>query len=245
MYVALTPLFPWLLQVVVLPPGEWDPTIRLAPPASPRKAQERLTENAMVPMPSKEKAYRISMPHGGKSNAPDLHHAGLKRTGRWVNDVKGLESMTHRLKCMSHLLECPTSLLGQVPAHAVQRCMSRNVDCMALAKLWDSNVECAIISWIEICDLIVEWILLSCTQKIIDFLASAPLHTHTQDTEIGLGALVWQPQPYLFWFSDVLVVLSMTSKDVGHGISVTSETLSTYRVLHPSFSSTSRVSLRQ
>ena len=30
-------------------------------------------------------------------------------------------------------------------------------------------------------------------------LASAPLHT--QDTEIGLGALVWQPQPTKVYFA--------------------------------------------
>ena len=32
-----------------------------------------------------------------------------------------------------------------------------------------------------------------CFNLVLDLLASAPLHT--QDTEIGLGALVWQPQP--------------------------------------------------
>ena len=33
----------------------------------------------------------------------------------------------------------------------------------------------------------------ACTYMQVSVLASAPLHT--QDTELGLGALVWQPQP--------------------------------------------------
>ena len=71
----------FLLQVVVLPPGEWDPTIRIAPPASPRKGEERLQTNAQVPMPSKEKSSGEGHTIGGGDEMP-LHHAGLKRSGR-------------------------------------------------------------------------------------------------------------------------------------------------------------------
>ncbi|XP_065185557.1 electrogenic sodium bicarbonate cotransporter 1-like isoform X2 [Sycon ciliatum] len=83
----------FLDQVVVLPPGEWDPTIRIPPPASPRKPGERLTTNAQAPMPSKEK--KSAGGHGDTSGGPEeesLHHAGLKRSGRWfgglVDDIK-------------------------------------------------------------------------------------------------------------------------------------------------------------
>ncbi|XP_065195150.1 electrogenic sodium bicarbonate cotransporter 1-like isoform X1 [Sycon ciliatum] len=91
----------FLDQVVVLPPGEWDPTIRLAPPASPRKAAERLMANARAPAPSREKRQKGHGGNGGSNNCAegededpgkDLHHAGLKRTrrcfGGLVGDIK-------------------------------------------------------------------------------------------------------------------------------------------------------------
>ena len=69
--------------MVVLPPGEWDPTIRLPPPESPRKRQERLDENAAVPMPSKEKTTTSAV--AAHHEKDDLPHAGLKRSGRYVS----------------------------------------------------------------------------------------------------------------------------------------------------------------
>ncbi|KAI2654979.1 Sodium bicarbonate cotransporter 3 [Labeo rohita] len=63
----------FLDQVTVLPPGEWDPTIRIEPPKS---------------VPSQEKRKMPSMPNGSaplsESIKEEEHHTGpeLKRTGR-------------------------------------------------------------------------------------------------------------------------------------------------------------------
>ncbi|XP_043116082.1 sodium bicarbonate cotransporter 3 isoform X8 [Puntigrus tetrazona] len=63
----------FLDQVTVLPPGEWDPTIRIEPPKS---------------VPSQEKRKMPSMPNGSASLSEIIkeeeHHAGpeLQRTGR-------------------------------------------------------------------------------------------------------------------------------------------------------------------
>ncbi|XP_028454107.1 sodium bicarbonate cotransporter 3 isoform X3 [Perca flavescens] len=64
----------FLDQVTVLPPGEWDPTIRIEPPKN---------------VPSQMKRKRPSQPNGNASPAGELekdedHHAGpeLQRTGR-------------------------------------------------------------------------------------------------------------------------------------------------------------------
>ncbi|XP_037549021.1 sodium bicarbonate cotransporter 3, partial [Nematolebias whitei] len=74
----------FLDQVTVLPPGEWDPTIRIEPPKN---------------VPSQSKRKRPSQPNGtaasaGEQEKEDDHHAGpeLQRTGRifggLVLDVK-------------------------------------------------------------------------------------------------------------------------------------------------------------
>ncbi|XP_056330649.1 sodium bicarbonate cotransporter 3 isoform X2 [Danio aesculapii] len=63
----------FLDQVTVLPPGEWDPTIRIEPPKS---------------VPSQEKRKMPSMPNGSTPQSDvikqEAHHAGpeLQRTGR-------------------------------------------------------------------------------------------------------------------------------------------------------------------
>ncbi|CDQ89226.1 unnamed protein product [Oncorhynchus mykiss] len=69
----------FLDQVTVLPPGEWDPTIRIEPPKS---------------VPSQDKRKMPSLPNGSAHNESfkeDQHQAGpeLQRTGRWV-------SLTHK-----------------------------------------------------------------------------------------------------------------------------------------------------
>uniref|UniRef100_A0A4W5Q137 Solute carrier family 4 member 7 n=1 Tax=Hucho hucho TaxID=62062 RepID=A0A4W5Q137_9TELE len=69
----------FLDQVTVLPPGEWDPTIRIEPPKS---------------VPSQDKRKVPSVPNGSAHNESfkeDQHQAGpeLQRTGRWV-------SLTHK-----------------------------------------------------------------------------------------------------------------------------------------------------
>ncbi|XP_052360401.1 LOW QUALITY PROTEIN: sodium bicarbonate cotransporter 3-like [Oncorhynchus keta] len=63
----------FLDQVTVLPPGEWDPTIRIEPPKS---------------VPSQDKRKMPSLPNGSAHNESfkeDQHQAGpeLQRTGRW------------------------------------------------------------------------------------------------------------------------------------------------------------------
>lgn len=82
-YMTVYSLWSLFVQVVVLPPGEWDPTVRIPPPASPRKMNERLTTNAQVPMPHKEKVRKGEHGGGGGDGEEEsLHHAGLKRSGK-------------------------------------------------------------------------------------------------------------------------------------------------------------------
>ena len=68
----------FLDQVTVLPPGEWDPSIRIEPPKSVPSQEGRKTGDSQKPQPN-GKAVSEEEEEGSHGDDP-----ALKRTGRWV-----------------------------------------------------------------------------------------------------------------------------------------------------------------
>lgn len=65
----------FLDQVTVLPPGEWDPSIRIEPPKSVPSQESRKTGDAQKPLPNgKVVAEEVEESHGDDP--------ALQRTGR-------------------------------------------------------------------------------------------------------------------------------------------------------------------
>ena len=75
-----------ILQVTVLPPGEWDPSIRIEPPASVPSQENRRVQQYMCDGDRNGKENGVgNCGHGGGADEGDGSGSSeLVRTGRWV-----------------------------------------------------------------------------------------------------------------------------------------------------------------